>query len=99
MPFLWLTLCGNHDIIQMVLNGDVGIYSILTSLCTISAKDAVHATGVTAVVSGSFFCFFDSPFSIVSFPFIGALDRLLARVAVVFGLGVLLVSYKFGLYS
>jgi hypothetical protein len=98
LPFLWLLLAGKSDVVENLMNGS-NFVEIITSFLSVSLKDTMHATGITAIVGGSVYSCIGLSFSVFHIPVIGPIDRVIAKTFIIFGLGILLLAYKLDLYS
>ena len=98
LPLTWLFLAGRTDVVVLLLKSS-DPYGIWLTLTTVSFRDSLHATGVTAIITSFVFNSFGSILSFIQVPLIGAVDKVIARGSLIFGVVVLLLAYNFGLYN
>jgi hypothetical protein len=98
LPLLWLFLAGRIDVAEQLLNGTFS-YTTFSSLCSASLRDVVHASGITAILGGGIYNCLGWSLSVLHIPFVGALDRVIAKTFMILGCVVLVLAYKLDLYS
>ena len=92
LPLLWISVAGQSNTLHSLQQGD--LIEAAKGLSAVTIRDTLIATGTTSICGSLLYQYLDLQLFFFRIPFVGFLDRLLAKLCVLMGVVLIILGFK-----